>query len=65
MTQFGPPAIHGQGDIIKKSSHESACQIIIYLNADLILALVAIQKCFVLLHDDLGQNTMTIHTHIP
>ncbi len=39
------------------SSHETACHVITYLNVELKLALVAIQKCLVLLHDYLGPNT--------
>ena len=47
------------------SSHETACHVIMYLNVELELALVAIQKCLVLLHDYLGPNTkkLWLHTH--
>ena len=36
-----------------------------YLNVELELALVAIQKCLVILHDYLGPNTkkLWLHTH--
>ena len=62
------PAILGEGEVIKRSSHETACHVIMYLNVELGLALVAIQKCLVLLHDDyLGPNTKKLwlytHTH--
>ena len=48
------------------SSHETACHVIMYLNVELELALVAIQKCLVLLHDYLGPNTkkLWLHTHM-
>ena len=47
------------------SSHETACNVIMYMNLELELALVAIQKCLVLLHDYLGPNTkkLGLHTH--
>ena len=47
------------------SSHETACHVIMYLNVELELALVAIQKCLVLLHNYLGPNTKKpwLHTH--
>ncbi len=45
------------------SSHETACHVIMYLNVELELALVAIQKCLVLLHDYLGPNTKKLWLH--
>ena len=48
-------------------SIDSVCHVIMYLmNVELELALVAIQKCLVLLHDYLGPNTkkLWLHTHI-
>ena len=57
------PAILGEGEVIKRSSHETACHVIMYLNVKLELALVAIQKCLVLLHDYLGPNTKKLWLH--
>ncbi len=57
VTSFGTTAILGEGELIKGSSHKIACHVIMYLNVELKLALVAIQKCLVLLHDYLGPNT--------
>ncbi len=65
MIYIGTPAILGEGEVIKRSSHETACHVIMYLNVELELTLVAIQKCLVLLHDYLGPNTkkLWLHTH--
>ncbi len=62
---IGTPAILGEVEVIKRSSHETACHVIMYLNVELELALVAIQKCLVLLHHYLGPNTrkLWLHTH--
>ena len=45
VTLIGTPAILGEGEVIKRSSHETAFHVIMYLNVELELALVAIQKC--------------------
>ncbi len=57
--------ILGEGEVIKRSSNDTAFHVIMYLNVGLELALVAIQKCLVLLHDYLGPNTkkLWLHTH--
>ena len=53
------------GRIIKRSSHETACHVVMYLHMELELALMAIQKSLDLLHDYLGPNTkkLWLHTH--
>ncbi len=51
------PAILGVDEVMMSSSHETACHVIMYLNLELELALVAIHKCLVLLHDYLGPNS--------
>ena len=65
MTLKGAPAIigEGEGEVIKRSSHETACHVIMCLNVELELVLVDIQKCLVLLHDYLGQHTMATQSH--
>ncbi len=63
MTYIGTPVILGEGEVIKSSSHETACHVIMYFNVELVLALVAIQKCLVLLHDYLGPNTKKLWLH--
>ena len=57
VTQYGTPAILGWVEVIKRNFRETACHVIMYLNVELELALVAIQNCLVLLHDYLGPNT--------
>ena len=49
------------------SSRETAGQVIMYLSVELELALVATQKCRVLLHDYLGPSTKKqwLHIHTP
>ena len=42
--KFGTLALIGEGEIIIRSSHEIAGQVIIYLNVELELALTATQK---------------------
>ncbi len=46
----------GEGEVIERSSHETVYHVIMYLNLELELALLALQKCLVLLHDNLGPN---------
>ncbi len=42
VTLNGTPAILGEGEVTKRSSHEIACYVILYLNVEPELALVAI-----------------------
>ncbi len=61
------PTIIGEGWVIKRSSHEIVCHVVMYWNMELELVLVAIQYCLVLLHDFLGPNTRNYgytHTHV-
>ncbi len=63
VTYFGTPGILGEGEVIKRSSQKTACHVIMYLNVELEPALVAIQKCLILLHDYLGPNTKKLWLH--
>ena len=57
------PTRRSEGQVIKRSPHETACHAIMYLNVELELALVAIQKCLVLLHDYLSPNAKKLWLH--
>ncbi len=51
------PAELSKGEVIIKSFHEKADKVVMYFNVELELALVAIQKCLNILHDDIDPNS--------
>ncbi len=56
----------GESEVKKRNCHETACHVIMDLNMELELALLAIQKCLILLHDYLNPKTkkLWLHTHL-
>ena len=63
LFEFGTPAIFilGKDEVKKRAPIRQ--RVIMYLNLELELALVAIIKCLVPLHENLGPNFGYTHTH--